>query len=60
MKKVIWTRTSKKSLRETYDFISGVWSDEIGEEFLNQLDYRISQIQRNPELAPTFIDSEFR
>lgn len=37
-----------------------MWNEEVAEEFLNQLDYRISQIQRNPELAPTFIGSEFR
>lgn len=60
MKKVIWTPTARKSLQQTTDFITELWNDQVAEEFLNQLDYRIKQIQRNPELAPTFRNSEFR
>lgn len=60
MKKVIWTPTARKSLQQKTDFITELWNDQVAEEFLNQLDYRIKQIQRNPELAPTFRNSEFR
>lgn len=60
MKTVIWTPTARKSLQQTTDFISDLWNEQVTEEFLNQLDYRIEQIQHNPELAPTFKNSEFR
>ncbi len=60
MKKVIWTQTARKSLQETSDFITELWNEQVTDEFLNQLDYRIIQIQKNPELAPAFEDSELR
>ena len=60
MKKVIWTPTARISLQHTSDFLAELWNKQVAEEFLNQLDYRISQIQKNPELAPTFEYSEFR
>ncbi|MTI89115.1 MAG: type II toxin-antitoxin system RelE/ParE family toxin [Balneolaceae bacterium] len=60
MKKVIWTPTARKSLQETTNFIKELWNEQVADEFLNQLDYRIEQIQRNPNLAPTFKNSEFR
>ncbi len=60
MKKVFWTPIAKKSLEQTVAFLSEHWSESIVDEFLNQLDYRISQIQQNSELAPTFLKSEFR
>lgn len=60
MKKVVWTGTARKSLRETSTFIGELWSKQVIDEFLSQLDFRIAQIQKNPELAPTFEDSEFR
>ena len=60
MKKVIWTRTARKSLRSTSDFITELWNEKVTNEFLSQLDYRIKQIQQNPELAPAFKDSEIR
>jgi|GEM_PF-659764 len=60
MKKVIWTPTARKSLRQTSDFITELWNEQATNEFLNQLDYRILQAQKNPELAPTFENSEFR
>lgn len=59
-KKVIWSPTARKSLRRTSNFISELWNEQIKTEFLNQLDFRIEQIQRNPELAPTFEDSDVR
>lgn len=59
-KKVIWSPIARKSLKQTSNFISELWSDEVKTEFLNQLNFRINQIQRNPKLAPTFEDSEVR
>ena len=60
MKKVVWAPTARRSLRRTSDFIVERWNDQVKKEFLNQLNFRIEQIQRNPELAPTFEDSEIR
>lgn len=40
--------------------MSELWNEQVKTEFLNQLNFRIEQIQRNPELAPTFEDSEVR
>lgn len=60
MKRVIWAPIAKKSLKQTSDFISELWNEQVKDEFLNQLDFRISQIQENPELAPTFDDSDIR
>jgi len=60
MKKVIWSPIGRESLIETVDFIMMVWDDNIVSEFLDLLDYRIQQIQQNPELAPVFKDNKFR
>lgn len=60
MKKVLWTSVARNSLKETVHFISELSNDEVVEDFLSQLDYRIEQIQHNPELAPAFKNSEFR
>ena len=59
-KKVIWSPTARKSLRQTSNFISELWNEQVKTEFLNQLNFRVEQIERNPELAPTFEDSEVR
>ena len=60
MKKVLWTPIARDSLKETVHFITELWNDEVADAFLSQLDYRIEQIQQNPELAPTFKNSDFR
>jgi len=60
VKKVIWTPVALKSLQQTVDFLAEQWNGSVVDEFLNQLDYRIAQIQSNPELAPGFLKSEFR
>lgn len=60
MKRIIWTPTARHSLQQTTGFISELWNEQVTDEFLRQLDYRIEQIQRNPELAPTFKNSELR
>lgn len=60
MKRVIWAPIARKSLRRTSDFIAEQWNEKVKTEFINQLNFRIEQIQRNPELAPTFDDSEIR
>jgi len=60
MKKALWTPIARDSLVETVDFISELWNDQVADDFLRQLDYRIEQIQQNPELAPPFKNSEFR
>lgn len=60
MKEVRWTETARKTLQETSDFILELWGSEINEKFVEQLDYRINQIQNNPELAPAFENNQIR
>jgi len=60
MKKVVWTPVGRKSLNVTVNFIIELWDNQVADEFLNQLDYRIKQIQKNPELAKPFKNSAFR
>jgi plasmid stabilization system protein ParE len=60
MKRVIWSPMARRSLRQTSDFIFEVWNEQVRTEFINQLNFRVAQIQKNPELAPTFEDSEIR
>ena len=60
MMRNIWTPVAKNSLEEVVNFISALWNDQVADEFLSQLDYRIEQIQHNPEIAPAFKNSEFR
>jgi plasmid stabilization system protein ParE len=60
MKRVIWTPIAKESLVHMVEFLSELWEDLIIDEFLDRLDYRIEQIQKNPRLAPAFQQSEFR
>jgi len=60
MKEVQWTETAIKTLRETSDFILELWNSDVNEEFIAQIDHRISQLQNNPELAPAFENTEIR
>lgn len=60
MTKIYWTPLAKRSLQETFDFISELWTEDIVDDFLCRLDHRISQIQQNPDLATSFRDSNFR
>lgn len=60
MKKLIWTPTASRSLQEVTNFVGELWTEQIVDEFLNQLDFRIEQIRNNPELAPTFQNSDIR
>ena len=60
MKRVIWTPTARKSLLRTADFLNELWNEDVADDFLNQLDFRIKQIQENPELASSFRVSEIR
>ena len=60
MKEVKWTETARKTLQETSGFIIELWNSEINEEFVEQLDYRITQLQNNPELGPTFENTQIR
>jgi len=60
MKEVRWTETAIKTLRETSDFILELWNSDVNDEFIAQIDHRISQLQNNPELAPAFENTEIR
>ncbi|MCV9385101.1 type II toxin-antitoxin system RelE/ParE family toxin [Reichenbachiella ulvae] len=60
MKEVRWTETAKQTLIETSNFIRDLWNVQIQENFLDQLEYRIKQLQQNPELGPAFEQTDFR
>lgn len=51
---------AKQTLNETSDFILDLWNVQIQENFLDQLEYRIRQLQYNPELGPAFEQTDFR
>ncbi len=60
MKEVRWTQTAIKSLHETSDFILEIWNSEIQQDFIELLDFRISQLQSNPLIGLAFEDSDIR
>jgi plasmid stabilization system protein ParE len=60
MKQVRWTETAKQTLSETSDFILNLWNDQVNDNFLDQLEYRIEQLQHNPELGALFEKTNFR
>ena len=60
MKEVRWTETAKHTLNETSKFILELWNEQVKEDFLDQLEYRIGQLQRNPELGLAFEKTNFR
>jgi len=60
MKEVQWTETARKTLQETSDFILKLWNENVNKEFVEQLDYRITQLQNNPELGLSFENTQIR
>lgn len=60
MKEVRWTETAKQTLHETSQFILNLWDEQVNENFLDQLEYRIGQLHHNPELGSGFENSNFR
>lgn len=60
MKPIFWTDTAIQSLHATSDFILKTWGTKINNDFLELLELRISQLQKNTELAPPFANKRFR
>lgn len=60
IRRVIWTDTALESLQETYRFITEIWNADIAEQLLDRIDLRITQVQENPELAPSLSGTEYR
>ena len=60
MKEVQWTETARRTMQETSNFILELWGTDVNKEFVEQLDYRIKQLQNNPELAPAFENTQIR
>ena len=60
MKEIRWTNTAKLSLKNTAEFTIEVWNNKVLDTFLDQLDFRISQLQNNPQLGKPFQNSHFR
>lgn len=59
MKGVIWTPLALDSLKEIIEFLESRWTDQIVENFLNQIDFRIQQIQESPKLAPVIEQTHY-
>ncbi len=60
MKEVRWTKTAVITLRETSDYIQLHWDDKVNQAFLDQLEFRISQLQAYPELGTAIEGTEYR
>ncbi len=60
MKEVRWTQTARQTLHETSEFILDLWNEQVKENFLDQLEYRIEQLQNNPELGQAYENTIFR
>lgn len=60
MKEIRWTETAKQTLHETSEFILELWNVQVKGDFLDQLEYRIQQLQHNPELGTAFEKTHFR
>lgn len=58
--KVYWTPVAIKSLKETREFISKQWNQQVIDYFLDLIDKRIEQIKTNPHIAPLIENTEFR
>ena len=46
--RTVWTPLGLKSLDKTTNFIEEQWDMEVADTFLNRLDKRIIQLERNP------------
>lgn len=60
MKEVQWTATARRTLQETSEFILEVWDVDVHSKFVEQLDSKISLLQKSPELAPVFENTQIR
>ncbi len=60
MKEIRWTETGKRTLRETSDFLLELWNDKVNQDFIDQLEFRIGQLSRNPEMGPALDNTDFR
>ena len=58
--KIIWTPLGLKSLDKTTNFIEEQWNEDVAENFLDRLDDRIEQLKKNPQIGPTYEQTEFR
>ncbi len=58
--RTIWTPLGLKSLDRTTNFIEEQWSEDIADNFLDRLDDRIEQLKLNPEIGPTYKQSNYR
>lgn len=47
-------------MQETSNFILEQWGTDVNKKFVEQLDYRIEQLQNNSELAPAFENTQIR
>lgn len=57
---IFWTPIGIDSLRETGNFLSETWNDEIIDRFFLLIDEKIELIQRNPEIGSRLENSQFR
>ena len=58
--RTVWTPLGLKSLDKTTNFIEEQWNKEVADTFLNRLDERIIQLERNPQIGPTYEQTKYR
>lgn len=58
--RTVWTPLGLKSLDRTTRFIEEQWNEDVVDDFLDRLDERIEQLKLNPEIGPTYDQSNYR
>jgi len=58
--KTVWTPLGLKSLNKTTNFIEELWNEDVADNFLDRLDERIEQLKLNPEIGPTYEQTNYR
>ncbi|MCP4456959.1 MAG: type II toxin-antitoxin system RelE/ParE family toxin [Cytophagales bacterium] len=58
--RIVWTPLGLKSLDKTTNFIEEKWTEDIADNFLDRLDERIDQLKLNPEIGPTYEQTNYR
>jgi len=58
--RIVWTPQGLNSLDKTTNFIEKQWNEEVADAFLDRLDERIEQLKLNPQIGPTYKQTNYR
>jgi len=58
--RIIWTPLGLKSLEQTTNFIEEQWNEDVVDAFLDRLDERVEQLKLNPQIGPTYKQTNYR